>query len=691
MQRRKLLSPAQVKVESLALIGGTDVVSSPSLARPGMARACVNYESAHTGGYQRIGGFERFDGRPRPSDAQYTTLAVTTAYTGVVVGDTLNGQTSGATGVVAHLEPTYIVVTKKVGTFTSGENLRVGSTVIGVMGAETPSVSAQQDNVLYAAAAERYRVDIAAVPGSGPVRGIAALGSRVFAWRDTADGLSMKLYKDSAAGWVEVPRYYEYPFRLGTSQYTDGETLTQGGVSATIKRVVVETGEWGPGTAAGRLITTEPVGGNFANGVAAGGGACTLQNVPATSALAQISFLPGGKVETDTWNFMGSQETLRLYGCDGVNREFEFDGDVWVPLTSGMPVKAKFVRAHKNYLCFAFKGSLQHTAVGSPYSFDAVLGGAEIGAGDEITGLMTTAGSEDSAAMVIVCRNSTHILYGTGPSTWNLVTLSRNAGAYPYSLQDAGAPIGHDQQGFRIFSPTQAFGNFSWNLSSHRVDPIVRKGTPACSVFSTRLSRYRCFFDNGDTMSGTIVKENTVLWTQLRYGIKFNVAYEGEVDNISRVFYGGDDGMVYEADVGRSFDGEPIQAAVRLISINITSPMLIKQFRAGDVEITSESAFTLYASAEFDNGAAEVEVTNQQRFAALYQQQFRLVGAGGFWDISDYEVARWDAAGEHRQRLEFVGRGYGIGPIFYSLSDNELPHTIKSLSLVYSPRNIKRS
>ena len=58
----------------------------------------------------------------------------------------------------------------------------------------------------------------------------------------------------SAAGWVLVPLMEQISFTAGTTAYTEGSTLTQGAVSSTVKRVVLESGTWGGGTAAGRLI-----------------------------------------------------------------------------------------------------------------------------------------------------------------------------------------------------------------------------------------------------------------------------------------------------------------------------------------------------------------------------------------------------------------------------------------------------
>lgn len=64
-------------------------------------------------------------------------------------------------------------------------------------------------------------------------------------------------------------------FTLGTSAYAAGSTLTQGAASATVRRVILTSGSWSLGTAAGQLIIT-PVAGVFAGGAALGGGACVL-------------------------------------------------------------------------------------------------------------------------------------------------------------------------------------------------------------------------------------------------------------------------------------------------------------------------------------------------------------------------------------------------------------------------------
>lgn len=678
---RRLPMP-KITPHGVPMGAGLDTESASSEVKPGAARGALNYEAAFGGGYDRVRGFERFDGRTRPSDAALTYLVPTAEMVGVVAGDVLTGATSGATGTVVYAVAAFVVLTAVTGTFSSSEVIRKSGTPVGTNTASTPATTLAQENVFYAAAADVYRALIQQVPGSGAIRGIATLGDHVYAWRDTADGLAGEIYKDSASGWVVVPRYYVYSFTGGGTAYTDGSTLTQGAVTATVKRVVLTSGAWG-GTAVGKLVTTIPTGGagNFANGAAAGTGTCTLASVAASAALAQVTLAPGGRVETIAFNFGGATGTRRLYGCDGVNAEFEFDGDVLVPLSTGMTNKASFVAAHRNYLWYAYGSSLQKSSIGSPYVWSAVLGAAEIAVGDDITGMAASPGNQDTSSLTVTCSNSTYVLYGSTSADFKLDRISDEAGAMAYSLKTVGQPLGYDAQGFRVIKPTQSFGNFQWDSASRKIDSLVRGKTPVCSVFTPTLSRYRCFFSDGSVLSGTPGSKE-IAWTTLQYGVNVVVAHSGEVAGAARTFYGSDDGWVFEADVGRSFDGETIVAALRMATIDCGSPMMEKRFRSMDIEVDSESAFTLYASAELNDGSTNNEPVSSTSLS--------MPGPGGQWDISLWNASRWDAGTLQRRMVDMPGVGYGIAPIFYTSSANELPNRIRAGTLLYSMTKVRK-
>lgn len=677
----------QVDSQTVALGGGLDLLSSSQMARPGSASLAINYESAFGGGWASIGGIERFSGQPRPSDADYVLILSAGEVDGIVVGDTVTGLTSGATGVCIYVTDSALAVTKVVGTFLPDEELQVLGVTRAVYSPDGVSLSASLHNTLMALAAQEYADDIAAVPGSGAIRGIAALGSVVYAWRDNADATAMVLFKSTSTGWTAVELFYELSFTIGGgTQPTEGSTITQGGVTATLKRVILEDGTYASTTAAGRYIISAPVGGSFAAGALAG----TLGTVPAAATGVyigtQIALAPGGRVLTDQFNFTASTGTRRLYGCDGVNREFEFDGTVLAPLTSGQSTKARVVRCHANHLFFGFTGSLQHSGILAPYQFTAVSGGAELGTGDVITGMCTLPGSSERAAMLVTCQDSVYVLYGNaaeGTYAWTFIPVSRDAGGNIYSLEDCGAPLFHDTPGVRSLKAVQEFGNFTWNLESRLVEEAVKERTPIASCFSKALSRYRCFFSDGSAVSGTPGPKGWE-WSQINYGTKdIRIAYSTEVAGVTRTFYGAADGYVYEADVGRSFDGEAIEGILRLHGLNQKQPGTEKTYRWISVETMGESAFTLYSRAEFNDGDPARDPEGSYETTSY--------GSGALWDLSRWDASFWDTRRQDSQRLDLTGYGFNVNPIFSLSSAEQLPHTIKTVTVFYTPRKTRRA
>jgi hypothetical protein len=59
------------------LQGGLDLVTPALMVKPGQLLDCLNYEPDINGGYRRMGGIERVDGRPKPSEQSYWIAKVT--------------------------------------------------------------------------------------------------------------------------------------------------------------------------------------------------------------------------------------------------------------------------------------------------------------------------------------------------------------------------------------------------------------------------------------------------------------------------------------------------------------------------------------------------------------------------------------------------------------------------------------
>lgn len=669
---------ARVTPEPAVMDGGLDLISAPGYAKAGTVKFALNYELEFGGGYRRVGGFERFDGRFQPHLATYAAMQAATDWAGVVVGNTVTGATSGATGRVIYVAGPLLAVTRITGGPFVDEVLTVASVPVGTIIETEPEVDGFLDNQLEALAAASYRPDILKPTGTGPVRGVAILNNAVYCWRDNAGNLVT--YKATAGGWVVVPLFHQVSFNGGSAQYADGSTLTQGEASATIKRVVVESGDWLAGTAAGRLII-DPIAGSFGAGLAAGGGAVNL-----IGAATQITMFAGGRVQSVVYNFTASLATRRLYCCDGVNPEWEFDGTVLVPIATGMgAIRATQVRAHKNHLFYAYRSSLQHSAIGDPYNWQPLLGAGELGAGDTITNLVTASGSEAAAALMVLCQDSVWVLYGSDADTWQFVRVSEEAGAQAYGAQEMGGAVAFDRDGFRRYAPTQSFGNFSLESVSRNVEPLVKNAVVKCSVLSKNRNQLRCFFSDGLFMSGTPMRRG-IGWMPCDYGRVIECAVGAEIGGAYRIFMGDADGWVLEADVGRSFDGAAVQAGMRLSSQNQGSNVTIKQYRHIELESLAESAFALAVAAEFsdaDPDAAVVDTTSMSNYRRQY-------GAGLFWDFNSWDRAYWDVSLASRVRYPVHGQGRSITVLVQSESDNELPHTIKSNTLLFTVRRMVR-
>ena len=667
-----------VRPDSVVIGGGMNLSVPPLFAKPGTARLAYNYEYAVDGGVERVRGLDAFDGRTAPSSAAYVMLQCSATISGISIGDTVEGSTSAATGKVIYISGDKIAMTRISGTFVV-EDLEVSSVVKATVSNTAPAIHGFVENTIYKLAADDYQADITKVPGSGRVRGLAVLNDEVFAWRDNVGATAMVLHKATTGGWTAVDLGEEVSFTGGSTEYSDGETLTQGGASATIARVVLESGTWG-GTAAGRFIITGRTGGNFSAGASGGGGVATL-----SGAQTAITLSAGGRVRTDAYTFTAAQSDKRLYGCDGVNREFEFDGTVYVPLSTGMgSIRATSVRCHKNHLFFGYRGSLQHSAIGNPYVWSAVFGALELGTGDEITNLISVGGATAAAAMMVTCRNALFVLYGTSSSDWELLPLSRVSGAQADSAQDIGGVVALDTPGVVRYPATQDFGNFAWDTVSLQIQSLLRGKECVCSVFDTTYFKYRLFFSDGTAISGLPKGQREFDWAVLAYGRTIVLAEHAEIAGIARTFYADDDGWVYEADKGRSFAGDSIAYALKLQPLSQRSPMVEKTYRDAQLEMQTTSACTIYTSAEFGSSdAGEPEGATEQITTAQY-------GAGLVYDLSNYNESYWGVTAVARKMVPVEGDGTNVSLTVAGDSDNEQTHTLFSATVFYTPRRLAR-
>lgn len=670
--------------EPLVFTGGLDVVTSQLQIPPGFVRRAQNFEQAVNGGYRRISGYERFDGRDKPSDADYAVLAVTLSVA-ATVGETVTGGTSAATGVVIATSDGQLILTKVTGTFQA-ENITGSTSAVGtasgaqtVDGAGTSLLHAQYRNL----AADSYRSDIAAVPGSGIIRGVWLYNDVVYAFRDNAGGTATAMYKSTTSGWSPVALGRELAFTSGgTYVMAEGDTITgaTSGATAILTRVALTSGTFAAGSAAGRLIFASQTGTFQAEDLNVG---ANLNVATIAGNSSAITFaVPSGRFEFVNHNFGGSVNTKRMYGCDGKNRAFEFDGTVFVPIATGMTTDTpSHITAHKNQLFLSFTGSVQHSGPGTPYIFTPVTGASEIAMGDTVTGFMVQPGGSGQAALAILTRNNTAVLYGSGVASWDLVFFNQQAGGYEHTIQNVFNTVMLDDRGITTLATSQNFGNFDAATISKRIISwlATKRTTSTASMIVRDRNQYRLFFSDGSGLYITFDNGKVVGMLPMLFPDVVRCCCSGEMADGSEVaFFGSADGYVYQMERGTSFDGDAIEAYLYMVFNHSRSPRVLKTYRHVLLEVTGEGYAAFNGSYELGYAATTLEQPG------LTEVTMSL--ASVVWDAFVWDSFVWDGITLLPSEMLLEGHAENIALVFTSSSDYYQPFTFTGGVMQFTQR-----
>lgn len=687
MKTRQLKMP-EVKTQFFSFIGGLDQVTPPIQMANGSMRNCVNVEIGPRGGYARCAGYERYSGKARPSAATYSILAC--VLTGAVVpGNILTDNAGTSYGTVIAVNPGEVVLTMTVGDFSVG-NIKVGGVVVGTSSGPAFSgnaATAALDAFYVSLAANNYRASISAVPGSGRILGVHQYKGLVYAFRNNAGGTAAVMHKSSGAGWVPVSLGRQMAFTSGGNyEVMDGDTIVgaTSGATAIITRVALTSGAWAAGTAAGTFIFSVQTGSFTAAENVNVGANMNVATVTANS--TAITLLPNGRYEFQNYNFGGQLGTLRMYGVDGVNRGFEFDGTVFVPIRTGMVVDApKYLKIHRKQIFYAFGSSLQHSGIGLPYAFDPLFGGNEIATGDDITGMVILPGSETSGAMAVYTKNNLFVLYGNDDNDFNLVCFGDESGAVPYTMQYVRNAMALDTQGIIELATTQKFGNFLSAIISDRISEFMTANIQlaVASCISRKKNQYRLFFSSGDAVYVSYNQDKIMGLTTLKYA--HDVACISSLEGASgqeEIYFGSSDGFVYQAEVGTSFDGGPIDWLFELAFNHFGGPRQLKTFRKSVFEMTG-------------NGYAEFSFSSSLAYGSLEFALAPTAGGnfdfqGAIWDTMTWDKFRWDGVSLAPSEAETIGTAENISLLFFGASDQFLPFTFYSSIMHFTPRRQMR-
>lgn len=655
--------------------GGLDQTTPSLQLQPGSIVGGVNFECSQSGGYGRIQGYERFDGHAAPSSAIYQIIQLTRFVNVPMAGQTITQATSGATGIIITggvnnvAGACYLAVTKVAGSFDTTHNISVSATLIGTAAPQATSVTPLLNAQYLAAAADVYRANISAVPGAGAILGVVAMqfGNTdfVYAFRNNAGNTATELFVNSAAGWVQVPFLDTVNFTVGTgpggsgSNYEppDGTSITQGGVTATVKRVMWQSGSFagGPGTAVGTLVITAPTGGNFAAGTATLGDGST---VTLSGAQTAITLQPNGKFQFVKANFAGQFATRRIYGCDGVNPPFEFDGTTFAPIITGVTPNAPSLLAyHHEYLILGYGSSLVGCAAGTPFKWDAIDGGWEIATGDTLTGFVTLPGSQTSATMAVFTAHNTGFLYGTDPTTFNFVTFSTGLGALTYSVQDMFDCFYFDMLGAVNLKTTLNWGNFLPSSLNRNILPFVqqeRQKLCASSILRQK-SQYRVFFSDGYGLYITFVNGQYLGAIPIQFpNPVYCIDNEVTSENNEISYFGSNDGngYVYQLDSGTGFDGQSLNAYIIMAWDAIKSPRILKKFRRASIEVQGNSYAQITFGFQLGYGDPSIGVPANVNYPSNFSSPY--------WDQFTWDAFTWDGQTLAPTTVDMTGSGENV-------------------------------
>lgn len=427
------------------------------------------------------------------------------------------------------------------------------------------------------------------------------------------------------------------------------------------------------------------------------GATATVMYVATTSGWTIVTtpaLTKDGRYEFVNYNFTGGSSGLMMYGCDGKNKAFQFDGTTYTEITStASPETPHHIAAHKQRLFLAVFGSMFVSPPGNPTGVWVAVGStaAEIGIGDTITAMVPIPGDNNTGAMAIYGRNKTAILYGSSTSTWLVAGIAPDAGAIAYTAQFASMAMSLDDRGVTSLAATQNFGNFAAASVSQTVQPFIddRVGLVVASSVLRSQDQYRLYFSDGTALVFRVNNGRVDAVLPILYPDAVTCIVSGEdIGGEEVVFFGSDNGMVYQAEVGTSFDGTDIEYWYRMAFNAERGPLVKKRWRRAVLELSVPSYASIHCSSEQNYGDISIPIaaTALSEVSELNTQP----GGGGFWDQFTWDEFTWDSPLISPPTFQLSGTSQNLSLIFWGKDDRSLPFTLQSVVLVYTPRRIQR-
>lgn len=406
-------------------------------------------------------------------------------------------------------------------------------------------------------------------------------------------------------------------------------------------------------------------------------------------ALIDDTLPAGGKYEFLIYNFYASTDSIKVYGVNGVGKAFEFDGTTVSFITTGMAVDTpNHLAEFKKFLFLSFDGgSVQHSAAGDPFTWSAILGAAELGVGDDVTGFST----ETGGSLAIFSRNKTHVLTGTGAILsagvldWTLVEFASESGAIENSISRLGQTLYLDDRGLTALRASDTFGDFAYNAYSAGFRPLVADYYSLgvrCATVVKEKNQYRIFFNDGKALCCAFQGLEFVGATTFDFPITVATVFTWEVDGIEKTIIGDTEGNVYILDSGNSFNGSAIRSYLKTQFYHFKAPTKRKRFRRVHVEAESEGGSILSFQPDFSYSSPDIK--------KAIIDTYSLVASGGYWNQDNWNEFIWAIPLASNIPVRINGVGVNMSSLFFHESEEDAPFIIYGVIVDFDDRGLTR-
>lgn len=698
------------KAELFRCQGGLNREDPMYTLPPGAASVGKNYEALPGGGYRRVDGYERFDGRTAaPHLATYQWIAFGSGGPTIPVsGQTISGAGGAWTAIVAG-SPLLLTGAWASGTATGtmgitllagaapvlGDEMKIGGAHVGNLSLVTgyslvnnASIADSERKNWLTGAQDYYRSLIQKVPGQGAILGVCYLGGAVYAFRrDAGAGTTVAMYKSTTGGWSAVTLNDYIRFTNGTGEVFEGDTITgaTSGHTAVVRRVNIAAGNWsGPTYASGRFCITGATGA-FTNGENLQVGGVTKCVANGGKGTSSLTYDATCRMEFRTHNFFGGSNTKRMYGVDGFNRAFEFDGTYFCFIETAMASdKPNHIETHRNNLFLSFPGgSLQNSGTGTPLIWSVRSGASEIGIGDEITNVF----SNGANTLMVTGRNSAYLLYGTSDIDWNLKAVSDSAkGGTPFCASEVNAQtVFADATSINVMAADATAASYQVIPISRAIRKTMVSSVAQTAKFSLGIAakdHFRIFFADKTMVSCTFSGSKPVGFMQSLFIHQFVCGWvDNDASNNEVVYAGTDDGYIMQLETGTSFDGSAIESVLQLPYNYHKTPDRDKRFYKVSLEMDCPAAIDIRLLTDFNYGSEGLSTTADTTATPP---------SGGYWDFASWDQFFWDSAVVSNPELNIDGVAKNIALTFYHSDKIDSSFTLQAVLLQYAIWGVKR-